>query len=194
MNMFLHTENGVHMVCAPTPKLPKMLYGRYTIRFRADPLPLYKTAWLLWPDSGVWPRDGEIDFPEGDLNGKISAFMHRQNGTSGGDQNYWHTGQTYTTWHTATIEWLPNKLTFILDNSNITFTSRVPSTPMHWVIQTETALSSSSPANSTAGNVQIDWVAAYQPTAALLQRAETIDTTSTTGMMRFLCFFVFFCG
>ena len=39
----------------------------------------YKVAWLLWPKSGVWPRDGEIDFPEADLIGTISAFMHRQN-------------------------------------------------------------------------------------------------------------------
>ena len=30
------------------------------------------TGWALRP------RDGEIDFPEGDLDGAISAFMHRQ--------------------------------------------------------------------------------------------------------------------
>jgi hypothetical protein len=39
-------------------------------------------------------------------------------------------------------------------------TERIPNTPMHWVLQTETSLKVSTP-NSTRGNVQIDWVAAW---------------------------------
>src|SRR6266576_5562258 len=61
MNLYLHTENAVHMVAAPVPKLPGavgkeggLLYGRYVIRFKADPVPGYKTSWLLWPDSENW--------------------------------------------------------------------------------------------------------------------------------------------
>jgi hypothetical protein len=34
---------------------------------------------------------------------------------------------------------------------------------MHWVLQTETGLDGIVPADSTAGNVQIDWVAVYRP-------------------------------
>jgi len=186
MDMWLHTEtiNGVatHLVSAPIPKLPStdpavsswtvssgltytaQTYGRYAMRFRADPLPQYKTAWLLWPKSGVWPRDGEIDFPEGNLNGTICAFMHRQNGTSGSDQDGACSGATYPTWHTAVIEWTPTICRFILDGKVILApTSRIPSNPMRWVLQTETALSGGPPANSTAGHVQVDWVAAYAP-------------------------------
>jgi hypothetical protein len=33
---------------------------------------------------------------------------------------------------------------------------------MHWVLQTETQLSGGPPADSAAGNVQIDWVTAYK--------------------------------
>ncbi|MGH2344697.1 MAG: family 16 glycosylhydrolase, partial [Chloroflexota bacterium] len=121
LNMYLHTENGVHMVSAPEPILQPgphdygsgLLYGRYTVRFRADPIAGYKTAWLLWPDSEAWPRDGEIDFPEGDLNSTINAFMHWQNGISGNSQDAYSTSTTYNSWHTATIEWLPASLTFI---------------------------------------------------------------------------------
>jgi hypothetical protein len=171
MNLNLHTENGIHMVSAPVPKVPGatgsgggQLYGRYVIRFRADPVAHYKTAWLLWPDSETWPRDGEIDFPEGDLDGTISGFMHRQNGTSGGDQDAYDTLVTYTSWHTATIEWTAAACKFILDGTTIgNSTSRIPSTPMHWVIQTETALSGGAPADGDVGNVQIDWVAVYAP-------------------------------
>src|SRR6202011_4757673 len=117
MDLNLHTENGVHLSAAPSPIIPGagpgMLYGRYAVRFRADPLPGYKTAWLLWPDSGVWPRDGEIDFPEAGLDDPICAFMHR---LGGGGQDVYCSGATYPTWHTAVIEWTPQRLTFILDD------------------------------------------------------------------------------
>ncbi len=171
MNLHLHTENGMHMVSAPVPILPGatgsgggLLHGRYVIRFQATSVPGYKTAWLLWPDSEVWPRDGEIDFPEGDLNSTIGAFMHRQNGTSGGDQDGYSTQSTYTSWHTAVIEWLPDRLTLILDGQTIgNSTDRIPNTPMHWVIQTETSLSGVTPSDDAVGDVQIDWVAVYVP-------------------------------
>jgi beta-glucanase (GH16 family) len=171
MDLYLHTENGVHLVAAPVPTIPEsanskggILYGRYVVRFRSDPVPGYKTAWLLWPDSGIWPRDGEIDFPEGNLDGFISAYMHYQNGTSGSDQNVYSTEAAYMSWHTAVIEWTPTACTFILDGQMIgTSTSRIPDTPMHWVLQTETDLNGIPPRDSAAGHVQIDWVAVYIP-------------------------------
>ena len=169
LNMYLHTENGVHMVAAPVPIIEAgqpyagMLYGRYTIRFRTDSLAGYKTAWLLWPDSENWPTDSEIDFPEGDLNSStINAAMHWQGGTSGNSQDVYTTNATYTSWHTATIEWTPSAVTFYLDGQVIgCSTSNIPNTPMHWVIQTETSTFGVVPSDSTAGNVQVDWVAAY---------------------------------
>jgi beta-glucanase (GH16 family) len=170
MSLHVHTENGVHMVAVPYPLIRGdssnngQLYGRYAVRFRADPLVGYKTAFLLWPDSKVWPRDGEIDFPEGKLNGTISAFMHRQGGTSGRDKDAYSTSSTYRSWHTAVIEWGPSATKFILDGATIgTSTNRIPKTPMHWVLQTETALDGTVPSDRTAGDVQIDWVAVYRP-------------------------------
>lgn len=169
MNIFLHTENGVHYVACPYPKLPGassangQLYGRYSVRFRADSLHGYKTAWLLWPDSETWPRDGEIDFPEGNLDGTIGAFMHRMNGTSGGDQDGYSSSATYGDWHIATTEWTPTSCKFILDGITIgNSTSRIPSTSMHYVLQTETTLDGYEPDDSTQGNVQVDWVVVYK--------------------------------
>lgn len=166
LHVYLHTENGTHLVAALVPRLPEPITsGRYAIRFRAEPVHGYKTAWLLWPDSGVWPRDGEIDFPEGDLDGsRICAFMHRQWATTGSDQDAYCSNTTYQRWHTAVIEWRPNYARFILDGAVLgTSTTRVPQTPMHWVIQTETALNGIAPADSAAGYVDIDWVAAWLP-------------------------------
>jgi beta-glucanase (GH16 family) len=174
LDMYLHTENGVHMVSAPVPRIPGavgaeggLLYGRYTMRFKADPLHGYKTAWLLWPDSEIWPQDGEIDFPEGNLDGSFCAYMHHQGGTSGSDQDEYCTSATYTSWHTATIEWLPSSVTFLLDGVVIgKSTSAIPDTPMHMVLQTETSTDGTVPADSTAGHVHVDWFAAYTPTGS----------------------------
>ncbi len=163
----LHTENGVIKVAALEPVLPggtkNQLYGRYSVRFRADAVAGYKNAWLLWPQSEVWPRDGEIDFPEGNLTGRINAFMHRQGGTWAGDQDAFSTNATYPQWHIATIEWSANLCVFYLDGVQIgRSTSRVPNTPMRWTLQTETGLSGITPAPSASGFVEIDWVAVWK--------------------------------
>jgi len=172
MSLYLHTVNGVHMVAAPVPSLNGpgseggLVYGRFVVRFRADAVQGYKTAWLLWPDSEVWPRDGEIDFPEGDLTGTMSAYVHHQGATdtSGADQAAFNTSARYTSWHTATITWLPTGVTFQLDGQTIgTTTSRIPDTPMHLVLQTETSTDAAPPPNSASGRVQIDWITAYSP-------------------------------
>jgi hypothetical protein len=39
--------------------------------------------------------------------------------------------------------------------------NRIPATPRHWVIQTETNLDGYEPADKVAGHIRIDWVAAY---------------------------------
>ncbi len=167
MNMRLHTTpDGKHHVAAPEPILAggtkNQLYGRYEVRFRADAVAGYKTAWLLWPKSEVWPRDGEIDFPEGDLTGTMNAFMHRQGGTSGGDQDHFGSSARYPDWHTATMEWLPTRVNFFIDGVSIgSSTSRIPNTPMRWVLQTETILGGTVP-NNTSGNVQIDRVSVWK--------------------------------
>ena len=74
------------------------------------------------------------------------------------------TSTLYAAWHTAVIEWTPQSVTFYLDGRVIgTYTNPavIPSTPMHWVLQTETQLSGGPPSDSAAGNVRIDWVTAY---------------------------------
>jgi hypothetical protein len=160
LDIYVHTENGVHYVSAPTPRLPTMTYGRYSVRFRADAVAGYKTAWLLWPDDNQWPVHGEIDFPEGNLDRTISAFAHWANPTGG--QDAYPTTTTYADWHTATTEWTPTGITFYLDGVVIGHsTTLVPSRPMHWVLQTETQLAGGPPSDFAAGHVLVDWVTAY---------------------------------
>jgi hypothetical protein len=159
----VHTENGVHYVSAPEPmKGIGHLYGRYSVRFRATQMTAdYKTAWLLWPDSERWPAGGEIDFPEANLNASFNAFAHYAN-PAGGQDAFSSNGATYADWHTATIEWSPGRVTFLLDGTRLgSSVTDVPSTPMHWVLQTETNLDGVAPSALSVGRLEIDWVAVW---------------------------------
>jgi beta-glucanase (GH16 family) len=162
MDLFLRTENGKAIAAAPVPIVTKawegQTYGRFTVRFRSDSMPGYKTAWLLWPDTNNW-NEGEIDFPEGGLDSTMMGFNHCV-GAPSKNCSWWDTKKKFSDgWHTATIEWAPNKLTFILDGISSTTTTSVPATPMHWVLQTET--NGKLPPTTTAGHLQIDWVSVY---------------------------------
>ncbi|HET9518624.1 MAG TPA: glycoside hydrolase family 16 protein, partial [Actinoplanes sp.] len=163
MDLHLRTENGRRLVAAPTPKPASrgQLYGRYAVRFKADPVAGYKVAWLLWPLSEQW-SEGEIDFPEGNLNSRIWGFMHHR-----GDplaKHSYRTKATFASWHTAVIEWTPEHVKFILDGTTVGTTtdrSTIPNKPMRWVLQTETVLDGTVPRATATGHVLIDWVAMY---------------------------------
>lgn len=168
LDMHLHSENGVAMGAAPSPILNgaierpynSLVYGRYSVRFKADVLPGFKLAWLLWPDSKQWPQDGEIDFPEGDLSRVIYAAVH---GVEGGvhENDVFRPNAPYGSWHTATTEWSPGRIEFFLDGASIGVSTRfTPTKPMHYILQTESC-SPSCPLPETNGHVLVDWVAIW---------------------------------
>jgi len=164
LDLNLHTNAaGRPQVAAPgpitTPGKPWVgqTYGKYSVRFKSDAISGYKTAWLLWPDSNNW-NQGEIDFPEGNLNSTIYGFNHCV-GNAAANCSYADTKTSFTGWHTATIEWTPKRVTFVLDGQVIANdTANIPKSPMHWVLQTET---NSKTAKTQDGHLQIDWVTVY---------------------------------
>lgn len=169
LDMYLHSENGVSMGAAPAPKIGgtneahynSQIYGLYSVRFRSDALPGFKVAWLLWPDSGKWPADGEIDFPEQDLASKFFAAMHSTGSTQESASATFQTDASFQAWNTATIEWAPGRVEFFLNGKSIgVSTSGVPSTPMHYVLQTESCLPTC-PDPKTQGHLYLDWVAIW---------------------------------
>jgi Glycosyl hydrolases family 16 len=170
LDWFMHSENGVFMGAAPTPKIPNastappransLLYGRVSVRFKADSLAGYKTAWLFWPDSGVWPRDGEIDFPEGDLADTLYGAAHFANPDPSAFDQFDSTSP-FTSWHVATTEWSPGRVEFLLDGQSLgVSTTRIPATPMHYILQTEACLPTC-PLPQTQGHVSLDWIAIW---------------------------------
>jgi hypothetical protein len=176
MDYHIHTEtiNGIsyHMTAAAVPKVPGgvngggLLYGRYVIRARFDSLRGYHVAFLLWPDDRVWPGGGEIDFPDDALDSStIGAFMHWQGATTHRQFDHYSVHASLGAWHTYEIDWLPTAVSFYLDGSLLgKSTSHIPDTPMHWVLQTDTASGEPPPSVATAGDVQIAWATAYTPT------------------------------
>ncbi|MGO4805937.1 family 16 glycosylhydrolase [Arthrobacter sp. 2MCAF15] len=172
LDWFMHSENGIFMGAAPTPKFlnasknpPRansMLYGRYSVRYRGDAMPGFKTAWLLWPDSGIWPRDGEIDFPEGDMGAILTAAAHFMSLDPKRFEQFF-SNKVSTDWHVATTEWTPGRVEFFIDGRSIgASTTDVPSTPMHFILQTESCLPMC-PRPETQGHVYLDWVSIWVP-------------------------------
>lgn len=147
---------------------------RVAVRAKAEAMPGYKTAWLTWPRSddvsrwsgggGTWPGAGEIDFPEGDFKAgaHVMGFMHRQGASTGGDQDFWDAGVQWTDgqWHEFVMEWRMGVSCqlFCDGRAGPKWTSRVPSTPMRYVIQTETELGGIVPGPEVQGHVLIDWI------------------------------------
>jgi hypothetical protein len=155
--------------------------GMYDVWYFIDPGAVgYKQAWLWWPKSNhstsatTAPSppglgtggDGEIDFPECDIDGahNIGGFMHWQDGgsdrpqTSAGDSKVKPTGRV---WKHARVIWLPkndrysSRLEYYIDaglggglvlvkdfNPSRSSGFNVPSQLMRWVLQTETRLGS----------------------------------------------------
>ena len=172
LDWFLHSENGISMGAAPAPRIPNaaknpprdnsLLYGRYSVRYRADSMPGFKTAWLLWPDSGIWPRDGEIDFPEGDLGATLTAAAHFMSLDPKRFEQFF-TDKFSKDWHVATTEWRPGQVEFFVDGVSIGIsTTDVPSKPMHLILQTESCLPNC-PDPATQGHLVLDWISIWVP-------------------------------
>jgi hypothetical protein len=169
LRLNLHTRDGKPRIAAfcpvPTGSLSArgdLLGSRVEFRIRADLMPGYKGVPLLWPMSGVWPRDGEIDWPESSFDAQPKGFMHRQNATLGSDQDSWSslTATRWLDWHTYALEWLPGVSMKAYQDAQLikTVTDRVPTTAMHLVMQFETNLTMTAPDPAVSGYVEIDYL------------------------------------
>ncbi len=150
-------------------KLPAQTYGKYEILARMDQCPDVKYAWLLWPYSGKWPDDGEIDFAEdeGGNRAQTTASLLFKNASGNADalpQDRINPVGGMSAWHTIGVEWTPTAVRYTMDGQywGQAKTSHIPSNPMTLVLQTEGKLA---PSQVTLGggscNAQIGWVTQY---------------------------------
>ena len=148
-------------------------YGQYDIRFRITKATGVKYAILLWPASGNWPCDGEIDFGE-DAGGDRSTttltnIYCNPNGTKAQLPQVTIHGD-FSQWQTLGIQWTPQHLTWTLNGqTQATITNpHIPSDPMEMDVQTETNTNCTltdypciNPTTPTNTNLDIDWITAY---------------------------------
>jgi len=160
LDVFLHTDrSGVCMDASLYPRdAAPMTFGRYSVRFRADAVPGYKGIVFLWPVDHV---HGEIDFPEANLDAPIHGFLHPLAGRQQ-HQRFVSTA-SWTAWHTATLEWTPSRVTFVLDGVSLgTALVGIPRTPMVLAVRGESQLlGARRPPASAQGLLQVAWVTVY---------------------------------
>ena len=129
------------------------VHGRFSVRMRADAVPGFYAAFLLWSDDNDWD-DGEVDFPEGRLDGTVNGYNHTP-GDPSVNSFVGDTGISFDGWHTYTIEWRPDRIDYLVDDRVWATTSEaLPTASMHWVMQVEAA--GETPPDG-AGHVEIDW-------------------------------------
>ncbi|GAB4082256.1 hypothetical protein GCM10028783_32050 [Modestobacter muralis] len=163
-DMEVHTEGVTPQVMALTPGPAQVgqLYGRYSIRVRSDRAADFKFAFLLWPVSEQWAQ-GELDFPEATLGDDVYGYAHDVTGDP--SRNAWsvRTGSDMSSWHTATIEWEPGRVTYVLDDLSWTTTdpAAVPTHPMRPVVQVETQVTAQPPDPAVRAHVLVDWIAVW---------------------------------
>ena len=114
-------------------------YGRYEIRAKMDTGTGYGPAILLWPSTGSWPTAGEIDItemPEGARN--LSHFTLHY-GADNSQMGHTESGD-FSQWHTYTVDWEADHITFYLDGTAVytnTSPAAIPHGPMHLAIQND---------------------------------------------------------
>jgi beta-glucanase (GH16 family) len=155
IHMFRPSSGGENAVGTVVPrKCMDQQYGRYSERFKvvhADPG--FKSAHLFY--QGGY----EIDYPENDYGGTISANTHPAGTTFG-------TAAKWSDWHTTDIEWTANAVKFYLDGVLIgTATEKVPRTPMSWVLQNESSILGPYAAPGAWAQLDIAWVSCYAPSS-----------------------------
>lgn len=149
-------EDGgpVHAAALVPRAVMQMAYGKYSARIKVTkPAPGYKSAWLHYGDGC------EMDHPEGEWTGGITAFHHP---CGGGEQGYFPSDADWTEWHTVSTEWTPGHVRFFVDGRRIGEDTRgVPSAPLSWVLQNESALEGPGAAPGSSAELDVTWVAAY---------------------------------
>lgn len=171
LDFYLHTDGGLNRAVSAAlfPLRPggadnARTFGRWSWRMRASGVT--GAGWgcvsLLWPENSQdWPGSGEADWPEGDISGLVSGWNHPRSPVPA-QTLIPGNGALWADWHTYTIEWRQDSLSYFVDGVRTFATSiAVPSTPMRWL--TQSGPNDGSLASSTSAHLQIDWVVSYDP-------------------------------
>jgi hypothetical protein len=134
-------------------------YGRWETRMRSTRDPKYHPVLLLWPDSGNWPCDGEVDYGEGTAEiGRANFFHH-----FGCDNRQTSATKALdvTQWHNYAVEWTSAGIVGFIDGEEWfrdADPDHQPPGPMHQTLQLDWAPDGSP---TTRSEMVVDWVRVY---------------------------------
>jgi hypothetical protein len=142
-------------------------YGRFDVRFRMDRGIGIAYALLLWPTSNNWPPEIDIVEDNGGDRQQTTSTVH----WPPGDQKIQReTNADFTKWHTASLEWTPGHVVYLLDGKvwGTIDSPHVPAEPMDLGLQTQAwgcgGTWEHCPNSTTPPvvNLQVDWVSLYE--------------------------------
>ncbi len=135
-------------------------YGRWETRMKvSDRDPRYHPVLILWPDSGNWPCDGEIDYAEGTKDSTVMNFFHHYSCSN--SQTHAQKTIDSTQWHNYAVEWTSKAIVGYLDGVEWfrdTNPDHQPPGSMHQTIQLDWFPDRTTTVPSW---MQIDWVRVY---------------------------------
>jgi hypothetical protein len=158
-------------------------YGRWEVRLRASNVEQkYHFVSILWPDSGNWPCDGEIDYAEkpGSSMTDVGFYNHFD---CTNQQTQVKKAVDVTQWHNYAVEWSPTGVVGYLDGAEWfrdDNTAHLPPGPMHQTLQLDWfPVTGQATKTSTA---DFAWVRQYDltPTSSPTTSNPAPSPTSTT--------------
>jgi hypothetical protein len=145
-------------------RMVNQTYGRWNIRFRMNKGAGVGMDVALRPSGNGTVVDwAEESSDHGAARNWESATLHY-----GSTRVHANVTANFTKWHTMSILWLPNSIDVLLDGKRWAhYTSHIPSSPMHLVMQTNTGTNGFTgvlPTASTPSRVtlQVDYVTVFR--------------------------------
>lgn len=153
------------------------MYGKWEVRFRAEKGEGYSPVVLLWPDTGKWPDDGEIDLIEIPATNRQVGSSWLHNGPK--DHKIQRTHRyDFSEWHVISVEWLPNRVSIAIDGVDqwhVIDPTYIPTTsPMHLTLQHDQGTPYTQRRRASTPefvSMYIDWIKVYAPPANLEEEA-----------------------
>lgn len=153
-------------------------YGKYEFRVRAsaDSSGVTSAVVLTWPQSDVWPDDGENDIFETHDSGNPYRNYFKTNILSGAPKNSW-SGVRHNfdakEWHVVAMEWMKNYIKIYVDGElkwTLSDSTLIADKPHHLCIQ----LDAFKPTMTKVSQMYIDWVKIYQPVVSEVACKDTL--------------------
>ncbi|MET4589550.1 glycoside hydrolase family 16 protein [Arthrobacter sp. 754] len=167
------TVDGSRMVMTGSPngttagvsaKFARQKYGRWEVRAAGSGDNEYHLVSILWPDSGNWPCDGEIDYAETTGNWNlIESFQHYSCSNS---QTSASKALDVSRFHNYAVDWSPAGIAGYVDGVKWfedTNPAHQPPGPMHQTLQLDWFPDATA---DGPGEMRVDWVRVYAAAGA----------------------------